>query len=701
VLLARQLGAETACKVVSYSFPFSSYKDICTPLTLERAGTDLDRQLGEKCDYILFIGVVQANKGIASLLRAWSEVECGANQKLVIAGKWVKSGDRWQGAIERARNCVVIDRYVSDEEFVVLISRARCVVLPYSEYAHSSVLHSCANQGKAVIVSDIPLFKELLPGYELMFSVNNWQALKRVLEQVLSMSTDELKRHGDRVQCYAEKARRTLTSGVWSTYAAPRGELTRHRDRESGSQRRERYYLALPRPLQTAAVNIIGWQHKRTRMGWEFWQELSLLEASDRYSAGELAALQQERLKALIKAAYTDVPFYRHAFSERGLRPEDIRSAGDLVKLPVLEKSTVNQFGQSMISASVSRRKCVPGHTSGSTGTSLQLLYDRRALAAEFGTVWRLRRRWGCDCDDWHATFAGRLCVPRAQTTPPFHRVNYVQRQVLFSLYHLNVTSVTAYAEALSERRFQFYSGYPSALESLLMAADQANCAVPYPDKAIFTSSESLPAWQRLRLERRLGVPVKDRYGCAEFCVSFTVCEKGRYHADSECCIVECEPLEEHADWVRGELICTGLMNHAMPFIRYRVGDVATIAKTPCPCGRASLSAYAIDGRREDFVVTKDGVRLGRLDHLFKDMDRIRESQIVQERPGRMKIRIVRSPEYTVADERMLLAECDKRMGDRMEIELEYIADIPRNAAGKFRAVINTMPDHQRYANHA
>jgi phenylacetate-CoA ligase len=194
------------------------------------------------------------------------------------------------------------------------------------------------------------------------------------------------------------------------------------------------------------------------------------------------------------------------------------------------------------------------------------------------------------------------------------------------------------------------------------VASAKAGLQPPGPAKAIFTSSESLLSWQRRQIEETLGVPVYDRYGCAEFCVSFTVCPEGRYHLDSEFSIVEIEPLVETAESVQGPLLCTGLMNHAMPFIRYRVGDVATIAKTPCACGHPSLSALAIDGRSEDFVLTRDGVRLGRMDHLFKDMHAVHESQILQDRPGRIKIRIVRTAEYSTADEHQLLHECSKRM---------------------------------------
>ena len=76
-----------------------------------------------------------------------------------------------------------------------------------------------------------------------------------------------------------------------------------------------------------------------------------------------------------------------------------------------------------------------------------------------------------------------------------------------------------------------------------------------------------------------------------------------------------------------------------------------------------------------------------------------RRLQIVQDEPGRMRIRLVRGPEYRRHHEAELLEECHRRMGDRMDIELEYTSAIPRNRAGKFRAVINNAREARRYGD--
>lgn len=473
------------------------------------------------------------------------------------------------------------------------------------------------------------------------------------------------------------------------------------RERPAMAKNRERLesiYRRLPVALQTVAINVEGRRNQGLRMGDEFKAELKLLEESETYSAAELENLQNERLRALIKSAYANVPYYRAQWQRLSLTPDDIRSAADLKKLPILEKRDVAKAGELMINQALAQKDRIAGCTSGSTGASLQLVYDRKALAAEFATVWRLRRRYGCDTDQWHATFAGgRLVVPISQTRPPYHRHNTYQKQTLFSVYHLKSDTVGDYVHGLCERKYRFYSGYPSGLEALITAAQMAGIKLPEPERAIFTSSESLLDWQKQHLETTLGVPVYDRYGCAEFCVSFTVCPEGRYHLDEEFGIVELDAIEEDHDTITGELLCTGLTNTAMPFIRYRVGDVVTMSKTPCSCGRASRSAIAIDGRMEDYVMTSTGVRLGRLDHLFKDLPSIRESQILQHEAGRIRIRIVRGAEYARSDEEKLLRECEMRMGSEMNVDLEYVDGIARNRAGKFRAVINTLADARRY----
>ena len=58
-------------------------------------------------------------------------------------------------------------------------------------------------------------------------------------------------------------------------------------------------------------------------------------------------------------------------------------------------------------------------------------------------------------------------------------------------------------------------------------------------------------------------------------------------------------------DGREGELVLTTLSNEAMPLIRFRTGDLTTIARRALPCGRTMRRIRRIGGRRDDSVVVE------------------------------------------------------------------------------------------------
>jgi phenylacetate-CoA ligase len=203
----------------------------------------------------------------------------------------------------------------------------------------------------------------------------------------------------------------------------------------------------------------------------------------------------------------------------------------------------------------------------------------------------------------------------------------------------------------------------------------------------VFTSSESLLAFQREAIEAAFGAPVHDRYGVSEFCVSMVGCEAKRLHVDMEFGIVEVEAHEETDDYLRGPLLVTGFAQEATPRFRYRIGDVGTRSKHPCPCGRAGEVFLDVDGRIEDYVETPDGRLVGRMDHVFKDQLAVAEAQILQEDRRAIEVRVVPHGRWSETEERELVKELRARLGDEIAIRIARVAAIPREANGKFRAV--------------
>lgn len=694
--------SEAARKEFTSHFPKMQSKSITIFEGVDTAFTPVS---DTDCDapYILAVGRLYPHKRIERLIDLIADPNTPRSIRLKIIG------DDWKGQKQKlmfyarqrgvARRLQILDP-VNRPELAMHYSRALCLgMLSDVEPFGLSVVEAMAC-GTPAIVKSGGAPEEVGADAVHVASEGSLQSCVKFLTTLLR---DEKVRSRYRelgINRSKDFGWKAIARQYWAEIDAVTKAASDDRQKQDTSSKYsdhvEGVYRHLPVAFQTVIVNLEGRRNHSLGMGDEFKAELKILEECETYSAEELEHLQNDRLQALIKSAYANVPFYRAQWQRLSLTPEDIRSVSDLEKLPILEKRDVVNAGELMINQALARKERISGRTSGSTDAPLRLVYDRKALAAEWATVWRLRRRCGCDTDQWHATFAGRRVVPVTQSRPPYHRNNTYQKQTLFSLHHINNDTASDYVRALSEKVYRFYSGYPSGLGALITATQMAGIDLPGPERGIFTSSELLLQWQKQHLESTLGVPVYDRYSSAEFCVSFTVCPEGRYHLDEEFGIVELAPIDENDESITGELLCTGLTNNAMPFIRYRIGDVVTMAKHPCACGRASRSALAIDGRMEDHVMTSTGVRLSRLDHLFKDLPSIRESQILQHEVGRIRIRIVRGAEYANSDEEKLLHECELRMGSEMSVDLEYVDGIERNRAGKFSAVVNTLEGSPR-----
>ncbi len=449
-------------------------------------------------------------------------------------------------------------------------------------------------------------------------------------------------------------------------------------------------YGSLPIFAQNWACSWAGYKRSRQRFTPYFWRTLSAWEESGNGSLAPLHALQYERLRSLVERARIYVPHYRDMdlppAAERSDPWDAIRET--LSSFPVLEKAHYRETPERFLAEDIPRSRMIRGKTSGTTGTALPLWYTAEALAEEYATIWRMRRREGVDFRDWYQAFGGQIIVPFKQEAPPFYRLNRPGRQFLHSLYHMAPENMGAYVDAVHNLPASYIIGYPSSLHLVGRAMLERGRPIPRGRlKGIFTSSESLLAFHKETIEEAFGARIYDRYGTSEFAVSMTMCAAGRLHVDMEFGIVEVDVQESGDGWERGPLLVTGLGNDATPFIRYRIGDLGTRLTSPCSCGREGDVFADVDGRIEDFVVTPDGRRIGRLDHIFKDLLDIAEAQILQDTEAAIDVLIVPRESYNRAAEERLLREMRSRLGDSIKIDIREVESIPREPNGKFRAV--------------
>ena len=457
----------------------------------------------------------------------------------------------------------------------------------------------------------------------------------------------------------------------------------------------EQVYRASPGWLQTVLLNVHAWQIERHRYGRPFRAAVDALRAQERWPREKLREYQDARLRVVVQTAYDHSPYYRRVFDRLRLRPSDIRTVADLVKLPLLTKQDVRDHGADLMTSRTPRPGWLHGHTSGTTGSPLGLWYDRETCILN-NAVDRQHKIWaGMRGGDWAGMFLGRVVVPLKATRPPFWRANAVQRQVWFSSFHMSEDNLEAYVEEIRRRSLRALEGYPSTL--FILARYLLRTGQRLPMRAVLSSSETLHAAQRESIEAAFECPLSDFYGLAERVLFACECEAhdGKHLAESygvtEVVDDEGRPVPAGEP---GYLVGTSLHNLAFPMLRYRTSDVSALRVEPCQCGRTSHRIRDVTTKAEDIIVTPDGrlISPSILTHPFKPLDQIAESQIVQPALDRLEVSIVPTAEFTPAHRASLIGALRDRVGPGMTITVTEVDHIPRERSGKFRWVISRVP---------
>lgn len=421
------------------------------------------------------------------------------------------------------------------------------------------------------------------------------------------------------------------------------------------------------------------------RRGFRDFRLPGEIEGLERMSPEEIRGFQLRRLREIVEFAGKKVPRYRELFSGIDLPRTSLEDA--LAALPLLNRREIARENHRFIARTPARIFNIRTRTSGSTGSPIFVARSPAGISLEHAFIRRIWRWAGFKKGDPRATIRGDMIVPADRKSPPFWYFNRWENQLIMSSYHLSVENFPTYIKAL--RRFgpKFLQGYPSSILPLARWLLE-NGGKPLHLDAVLTSSETVADGFRETVAAAFGCRVFDYYGLAERCVMIGTCESGTYHQFPGYGIVEFPPAPGAPGF--SEIVATGFMDLAMPFIRYRTGDLAEYEKTDtCTCGRPFPVVRRIIGRRDDTIVTASGAQVGRIDHIFKGDFPIIEARVVQEQPGAMVIELVASSRFTEDHRRLLKERCAHLLGRDMIVEIRDVPFIKRGNHGKFKAVVS------------
>lgn len=451
-------------------------------------------------------------------------------------------------------------------------------------------------------------------------------------------------------------------------------------------------YQKLPASLRSVAASSRGLYLRRWRYGPETDGLVEEALERESWSASRWRTWQEERLAFVLHRAATRVPYYSEQWARRR-RGGDRASFQHLENWPVLEKETLRSQPLSFIADDCEPRRMFHERTSGTTGTPLELWWSRQTVRAWFALFDARTRVWnGVSRKDPWAILGGQPVIGPAARRPPFWVVNAPMKQLYLSANHISPQTAAAYIEAIRRHGATHLVAYPSSASVLAREAHKLGLRPPGLRVAIANAEPVFP-WQRDVIAEGLGCRVQETYGMAEIAAAGSQCESGTMHDWPEVGRWEIEHDPDDASGGSGRLISTGLLNPDMPLIRYAVGDRVRVAKDglPCDCGRTLPPIGRIEGRTNDLLIARDGRRVYWLNPVFYGTP-VREAQIVQKSVDQVSVRYVPAPQFS-EQSRLLIAERLRgRLGD-IDVLFESFERIPRDANGKFRAVICLLPD--------
>lgn len=342
----------------------------------------------------------------------------------------------------------------------------------------------------------------------------------------------------------------------------------------------------------------------------------------ERASREDIGKIQLEGLKWTVGHAYANSQFYRERFEEAHVRPDQIRSLGDLQRLPFTTAQDL-QKGYPFPLQAVPHDRIVRIHaSSGTTGKRKVLAYTRK------------------DIDDWADMFA------RCYEMAGLSREDRVQIAVGYGLWTAGVgfqmgcerfgamavpigpANTEIHCQMLVDMQSTVFCATASMALLIVEELERRELRDQIALKKFIFGAERHSRRMRERIQEITGVSeLYDIPGLTELYGPGTGLECAahqgiHYWADYYILeILDPETLDPVPPGEVGEMVVTTLRKEASPLIRYRTRDLTRLIPEPCPCGNPLPRHDHLLGRSDDmFIYRAVNIYPGQIDHVLSQV---------------------------------------------------------------------------------
>lgn len=400
-----------------------------------------------------------------------------------------------------------------------------------------------------------------------------------------------------------------------------------------------------------------------------------------RYGRERLRRFQRQLLIELVEHTYESVPFYRDLWDRADVAPDAIKTLDDLRKLPVVD---AYEFRRHIGDLREAMEADIGGFAE-SGGSSGQEALETAFDTASFDWVEAVHMRGlmlqGCmpgrtqsqySHEDFEGGLGRRLIAPKRRIKTTWSP----ERQL----------------EVLEEYDSPYLVYFPHPLFTLAKKALRSDQTYDIAPDRILTGGEVLTPTMRETIMEAFDAPIYDNYQTNEVIqIAWECPDRGGYHVAADSVIVEVlddgDPVGQGEP---GEVVLTGLTNHATPIIRYNIGDIAIRGEDGCECSTSFPLLNDVIGRVDNVVAARDGSTVYPaqiIDVLARYNDLLR-FRFVETEDGAYRVKYVPNTGF---DRDTLDAA-----RDRLETELgiapvtfDAVDDLEKTESGKMKPVVS------------
>ncbi len=406
-------------------------------------------------------------------------------------------------------------------------------------------------------------------------------------------------------------------------------------------------------------------------------------------------------MKTLVYRLYSFSAFYHRRMEEAKVHPDDLKTLTDVTKLPFMFKRDLrDNYPDKLFLAT--KEELVRYHvSSGTTGKPTVVGYTKNDLEEWTVSLARALTSCGLGSKDviqvsyGYGLFTGGLGL------------HYGAERIGATVIPTSVGGTERQIELMQDLGATAICCTPSYLLHLGEVAEKMGVSIKKDTKMRvgILGAEPWTSEMRNRIQDWLGIKAYDIYGTSELSGPlFTECtEQNGIHIWGDFAyteIVDPKTGEQVADGEKGELTMTILKKEALPIIRYRIGDITSMTREVCTCGRTHPRIMRITGRVDDMLIIR-GINVfpSMIEHTLMGVPEVGQHfQIIVDRQHELDILLVRvemKPEAfsdKITDlmkiKEMVMKRLESALAVHADVELAEPGSLPR-FEGKAKRVID------------